>query len=161
MAFLGLTAVLQQFPLLVPASRVLGALILVALGVYFVFLRPPTRRIEGTKSAHEGSNFIFGFTLTALNPTLIATWSAATAVLHSSGLVHVREVDAFPFALGVCVGILAWFATLLNLLGRFRDRFSPRTLDRLVRAAGWLLLVAGLGLALRLVIQWPIVERHL
>jgi threonine/homoserine/homoserine lactone efflux protein len=161
MAFLGLTAVLQKFPLLVPASRVLGALILIALGGYFVLLRPPARKKEKPRLAHEGSRFIVGFTLTILNPTLIATWSAATAVLHSSGLVRVREIDAIPFGVGVGLGILGWFATLINLLGRFRSRFSQHTLDRMVRAAGWLLLVTGLGLALRLVLQWPSVERHL
>ncbi len=161
MAFLGLTAALENFPLLVPVSRVLGALILVALGTYFVLLRPPTRTVEKSEPAHEGSRFIFGFTLTLLNPTLIATWSAATTVLHSSGLVRVREVDAFPFAVGVGLGILGWFATLINLLGRFRSRFSPRTLDRMIRVAGGLLLVTGLVLALRLVLQWPTVEKHL
>ena len=36
LAFLGITAMIQRFPLLLPISRLFGCLILLALGVYFL-----------------------------------------------------------------------------------------------------------------------------
>jgi len=46
-----------------------------------------------------------------------------------------------------------WFATLLGVLQRFRARLSREVLDRLMRSAGVLFILLGLGVAARLVVR--------
>jgi len=43
---------------------------------------------------------------------------------------------AVPFAIGACSGIAGWFLTLLWAIRRYRGRFSPSVLARLVRIIG-------------------------
>jgi threonine/homoserine/homoserine lactone efflux protein len=64
------------------------------------------------------SSFALGLGLTALNPTFLATWSAAVAVLHSTGMVPASLAAAVPFAAGAGAGIFSWFAVMLALLRR-------------------------------------------
>ena len=58
-------------------------------------------------------NVLFGFSLTAVNPTLVVTWTAAVGAAHSMGVLRVRALDAFPFAAGAGTGIVAWFVLFL------------------------------------------------
>jgi threonine/homoserine/homoserine lactone efflux protein len=68
--------------------------------------------------------------------------------------LRVRALDAFPFAGGVAVGIVGWFALLLWLLSRFRSKVNPSTLDRVIRGMGVLLVLLGVALALRVIVVW-------
>ncbi len=153
MAFWGLTSVLQRFPVVLRASRIFGCVILVALGLYFVFrkrkeaapLRDQTER-AGYKSV------LFGLSVTAANPTLIVTWTAAVSAAHATGILRTRALDAFPFAGGVALGIVGWFVLLLWLLSRFRSKVNPSTIDRVIRGMGIFLIVLGLAFALRLLV---------
>jgi threonine/homoserine/homoserine lactone efflux protein len=144
--FWGFAELLQRYPLVVPVSQALGSVVLLATGTYLLLRRRydkagPSSERSQTK---RGGKFLLGFTITALNPTLLVTWTAAVTAL-SSALGHgLRTVDALPFAAGACAGIVGWFALLLTLMHKYREKFSPRTLDRLARGAG--ALVLGLGI---------------
>lgn len=94
--------------------------------------------------------FLLGLTLTALNPALIATWTAVLTAACSLDLVRLDAAAALPFSLGACSGITVWFATLLAFLGRFRARMSGGALDRARRGMAVTLLLLGLALAARL-----------
>jgi threonine/homoserine/homoserine lactone efflux protein len=150
LAFWGFSAFLVSYPWIEPVSRAAAAIILTTLGVHFYRKKPQP---EGeAKPAHKAGNkrsFFLGFTITALNPTLIATWTAAVTTVFSLGIVSFESAEALPFSLGAFSGIIGWFATLLYLLNRFRLRFSRATLDRLVHGMGILLIVLGLGVAVR------------
>jgi threonine/homoserine/homoserine lactone efflux protein len=162
LAFLGLTAMLERYPLLLPVSRILGCIILVGLGVYFIARKPTKQREE--KKAEEADkaspatsafrSFFLGLSITAVNPTLLVTWTAAVSAAHGAGLLRVNELDALPFAGGVLIGIIAWFATLLKLLTRFRKRLRPESLDRAIKVIGVLLVLAGVGFGVRTVVMW-------
>ena len=154
-AFMGMTAALSRFHWLLPASHVLGALILVGLGLVFALSRhsiadaPPPSEERG-----RGHGKIFlGFLVTAVNPTLLVSWSAVVTVLHATGWLRVEPLDAFPFAIGAGAGILGWFGLWLVLLGRFRSRLRKETLERVVRVMGWLLVVGGVGLLVRQIMR--------
>ena len=84
-----------------------------------------------------------GLGITGLNPTLIATWTAVTATAFSTGLATYSLWGAVMFAVGVFAGISLWFLLLLEGLDRFRDRVTPRTLDRIVQGMGVFLLIVG------------------
>jgi threonine/homoserine/homoserine lactone efflux protein len=161
LAFLGIAAVLHRYPLLLPVSRLLACLLLTGLGAYFL-LRPPGRS-EGhdraavrARATTDAGNALLGFSVTALNPTLIVTWTAAVGAAHATGLLRVREIDALPFAGGVATGIVAWFATLLAALARFQKKLRPETVRAIIKVMGGALLVAGVGYGVRTVLTWGV-----
>jgi threonine/homoserine/homoserine lactone efflux protein len=155
MAFWGLTAALSRFPVLLPASRVVGALLLLGLGVHFVLRKGRSPDVRSAAPARAGyRNVLFGLSLTAVNPTLLVTWTAAVSAAHSMGALRIWALDAFPFAAGAATGIVGWFALFLWLLSRFGSRVSPSTVDRIIRWMGVVLIVAGVGLAVRAVLGW-------
>ena len=90
------------------------------------------------------SGFVLGFSIVALNPTLIATWTAAATTLFSTGLVEFAPDQALPFSLAACGGIVTWFAVLIKLVRRYRDRFRVETLTTIIRLMGWFLIAIGL-----------------
>ena len=163
LAFLGLTAMLERYPLLLPVSRILGCLILVGLGGYFIARKPTKQREEEKKDAAGDKaspttsafrSFFLGLSITAVNPTLIVTWTAAVGAAHGAGLLRVNELDALPFGVGVLTGIIAWFATFLGLLTRFRKRIRTESIDKAIKVIGVLLVLAGVGVGVRTVLMW-------
>src|SRR5262245_38702058 len=70
-AFLGMTAALSRFPWLIAASRIVGALILIGLGLYFA-LRVPPEPHAGPEPRGHGAFFV-GLVVTGINPTLLAS----------------------------------------------------------------------------------------
>jgi threonine/homoserine/homoserine lactone efflux protein len=155
MAFWGLTSVLSRFPILLPASRLVGCAILMGLGAYFLF-RKAKKDSKSPKAPERVGyqNLLFGLSMTAVNPTLVVTWTAAVSAAHSTGLLRVHALDAFPFAGGVAVGIVAWFASLLWLLSHFHQKVNAKTLDKVIRGMGVILLLVGVSLAIRVVMKW-------
>jgi threonine/homoserine/homoserine lactone efflux protein len=155
MAFWGLTSVLGRFPMLLPATRLVGSTLLIGIGAHFVLRKEKAREpsIRGPEQAGL-RNIAFGASLTALNPSLLVTWTAAVSVAHATGLLTVRTSGAVPFALGSAIGIVGWFAILLWLLSHFGDRIQPRSIDRLIRWMGGLLMGVGVLLLVRGIESW-------
>lgn len=152
-AFWGLSTVLASYPVILPASRLVCALILLALGLVMAL-----RRVQGapapraTPSRGRKRSLALGFLVTAVNPTLIVTWSAAVAALHASGLVVMDQKAALPFAGAAALGIIAWFLTLLGLVARWRTRLSLVTMSRFMKIMGAALVAVGGWMAAR---AWP------
>ena len=123
--------------MLVPISRAVAVVVLTALGIVFLLRKPSAKKkAPDRRSSSFGSGLALGFTITALNPTLIATWSAAATTLFSTGLVAFKSSLALPFGLSACAGIVSWFGLLLWLVKRYRSRFSDETLNRVIKAMG-------------------------
>jgi len=151
LAFWGFAELLQRYAWLETLSNVVAAVILCALGVLFIRHQGTSAPDDSEPPPSSGRGFIVGFTIMGLNPTLLATWTAASATLLSSGLVTLGPSHAIPFSLGALVGIIAWFATLLRLVTHFRDRFSHATLALVIRSMGWMLLCVSAWFVWRLV----------
>jgi threonine/homoserine/homoserine lactone efflux protein len=151
LAFWGFSAFLTQYKWIEIVSTGAAALILSGLGLRFMFRKPPAEPPGEGVRRHVGKkrHFTLGFLLTALNPTLIATWTAAVTTVYSLQIVNFDESGALPFSIGAATGIVTWFATLLYLLKRFRARVSPGVLNRVVRVMGGFLVVLGIGIAVR------------
>lgn len=157
LAFWGFSTVLVSYPSLVPASRFVGACILVALGIY-LFARKP-KSPEHNKARDKANavgirNILLGFSMTIVNPTLIVTWTAAVGAAHSTGFMRMYQRDAWAFAVGVCAGINSWFAVLLVLVGRFKQKVTPQTIDKMIRGIGILLIVLGGIFGVRTIVRW-------
>ena len=150
-AFWGLSTILATYPVILPVSRLVGAGLLLALGLAMIL-----RRVQGAVPAPppvpgrgRKRSLALGFLVTAVNPTLIVTWSAAVAALHATGLVDMERAAALPFAGSVAAGIIAWFLTLLWLVARWRSRMSLGAMARFMRLMGAALVAAGGWMAVR------------
>jgi len=145
----GAEQVITRWPAAGAAAKIVGAVILIALGIYF--LRLKHRLPESTSGAGAVSavrEFGLGFTLVAGNISIPINWLALITIVISLGF------DPFSgppgsFSLGVALGIMAWFTVLLLLLDRFRSRFADNTLSRIMQGMGALILVTGLVALIR------------
>jgi len=151
LAFWGLSSVLARNPRVLPASEIAGGAICLILGTVLI-LRPPSAprpREEGVRTRGLKRSLAGGFFITALNPTLIVTWTAALTALHATGLFALETRRALPFAAGVLTGILAWFTTLLSLVRRYKERWSPEAIRTFIRAMGGALVAGGAYVGIR------------
>lgn len=147
LALFGLGALMHAFPALAGGLRIVGLVFLGALGIYFALTShapdaddAPAAAARGFEPGAEAASwpreFMIGFSVALLNPTLLLTWAAGVAMV-----VAVIEVDlglwekiAFPVA--VVVGIVAWFGLLLLGLRRWGRLLSPRAIDAVIRILG-------------------------
>jgi threonine/homoserine/homoserine lactone efflux protein len=155
-AFWGFSALEEKYPWMQQGSFGVAALVLIALGLRFATTRskPDAEVVAPPSNVGNKRSFLLGITITALNPTLIVTWTAAVATLRSLHWVSRDVTHALPFSIGVWAGIIAWFSVLLTLLARFKGRFHTSTLDRVVRVMGVVLVGFGLWFAVRFVMEF-------
>lgn len=151
LAFWGFGALLTRYSFVVPLSRGAAAVILAVLGV--MLARATSKDVEERHDGRDSrfGSFALGFSISALNPTLLATWTAAVATLYSTGLVGFSGAAAVPFAAGTAAGIAAWFVLLLVLVRRYRAKLAMDVLARAIRVIGWLLLFLSAWFAWRFV----------
>jgi threonine/homoserine/homoserine lactone efflux protein len=178
LALWGFATFLVDYPIVVPISKIVAALILIGLGFWFTRFVPHTpgapeevpppsghphhkhhtvpslevARVMSLQVERPVQSLGVGFSVTFLNPTLLATWAAATTTIMSFGLFPVEPSHALPFALGVVLGASGWFALLVWLLSRYRHHFSPLTLQRVIRGMGWGLTGLGIWFAIAFVL---------
>lgn len=154
-AFWGLSHLLDEYPMLGTLADGITAMILLGLSV--VFLRTPLPSEDAEALVEQPgqwrSAFALGFGVTALNPTVLGMWSAATAMLLSLGGVRAEPAGAAPFALAAGFGVYAWFAVLVRLVARFRERFSPLAMRRFIQSMGMVLLGSGTWFGYRAVVS--------
>lgn len=162
-AFWGVGAFLTSYPWVLPISKVIAGALLVGLGAMFIRRPSSSTKSDQADEADDPTSpqrglkrsLLLGFGITALNPTLIATWTTVVATTLSSGLASYSVAAAGAFALSAAAGIALWFLVFLELLSRFRDRIHRGTLDRLVQLIGVVLVGLGVwfwisvGLAMR------------
>jgi threonine/homoserine/homoserine lactone efflux protein len=157
LAFWGLGTVLYGSPSLLQASRLVGAGVMITLGLYLANRKsaPRIAETEGDSPAagRKRRGFLLGLSVTFLNPTIVVSWTMVSATVHSTGLVSPGLPSAVVFALGVGAGIVIWFATLLHLLNRFQSGLRPQTVDRVLNITGWLVVAIGVGLGVRPIAQ--------
>lgn len=145
LAFWGSSQFLARTPVLTLAARGVSALILLAVGLRLIRQNTPGPRPHPVPAAKHAtkSGILLGFTVAILNPTLLLTWMAASAVVFSSPLFTAREADPLFFSAGVGGGIVSWFCLLLWLVARARGSFHPDRLSRMVRWIGWAVLLGA------------------
>ena len=147
-ALIGAEQILTRWPNLEGPARSVGGLILLALGLYFLFQKNtlPATEEESSPAPDKAHvllrEFWLGFVLVAGNISIPFTWLAMITVAVSWGLDPVAG-PPWLFTTGVACGIVGWFALLLRILAAFRTRFQPNTHELLMKAMGILLLAVG------------------
>ena len=155
LAFWGFATFLAKYPAVLPISNALTAVILFALGGYFIVWKQKDKPPSQKEIAQRKRNtFFVGFTISALNPTLLMTWSAAIAVLYSKEIVDMRGWMAVPFGASAAAGVIGWWVVLLRLLKRYGDNVPKGALTWVVRGMGLLLLGIGAWSAIKLVLYF-------
>jgi threonine/homoserine/homoserine lactone efflux protein len=150
-AFWGFTTFLARHAIVVPISHGATAVILVAVGARFVFWKPEGHEKDGEKDKNKVGTALLGFSISALNPTLLLTWSAAVAFLYSRGLREPPPLYAVPFGLCAGAGVGGWFVVLVGLMERFGEKVPQAALTWLVRSMGFVLVVLGVWSGVKLV----------
>lgn len=129
--------------------RLIGGMLLIAIGVVYYFKRPKTLK-EASESSSRSSDIASTFLLTLTNPTTILSFLAVLAVL---GLAEHRPFYlTFFLVAGIFVGAMLWWILLAFISGRFRDRFNDRAVVWLNRIAAGAIGAFGLitmGLAVK------------
>ena len=147
-AVIGAESILTRWPNLESPARIVGAVILLALGIYFLAKKatlPPLGDGEDANTEEPGTllkEFSLGFGLVAGNISIPFTWLGMITIAISWGLDPLAG-PAWLFSLAVALGIMGWFTLLLKLLTAFRTRIQPTTHERLMKAMGILLLAMG------------------
>ena len=144
LAFWGFSHYLARYPLVAGFSRGITAVILLLIGIRLIRRREEASP-KSPASARNGirNGLLLGLTISLLNPTLILTWTVASGMVLASHLFRVNPQGALPFSAGVCLGILGWFALLLHLVVRYRARFHPDSLGRLLVWMGWFVILVA------------------
>jgi threonine/homoserine/homoserine lactone efflux protein len=145
-AFYGVGVLFERFAWVGPVSRLVAAFALVVVGILLV--RMKHEQAEPIAERAGARHLALGFTISAFNPGLISTWSAASAVVYSSGLGPFSNTHAPIFAIGVLTGILAWFTLLVRVVEQRHATSSPR-FAAILRTTGATLILIGLSLFAR------------
>ncbi len=139
----GAGQVLGRWPAVGPVADVVGGLILIALGVYFLRLKKRLPAADQDSEALSTSReFVLGFVLVAGNIAIPVNWLALITIVISLGLNPFTGPPG-SFSLGVALGIMAWFTVLLLLLNHFRSRLTDQTLTRIMQVMGAMLIITG------------------
>jgi threonine/homoserine/homoserine lactone efflux protein len=120
------------------AYAVLGGMILLE-----ALLRKRRRTVPSTMAAPRTRAFASGLVRGLTNPTLVINWTAVIAALSAAGVLARGPLAGALFAVGVGLGVSAWFGTLAYLAARARgDRLTP-WLRAVTFATGSMLVVVG------------------
>lgn len=149
LAFWGFSAFLVRYPWIERAAHFGASVMFIVLGVYFYRKRHMVPRENAAVATRKKRSFLLGLTITAMNPTLIATWTFTVTTVYSFGIVTFDARNALPFSAGALVGIVSWFACLLYLLDRFRTSVPQLAVQRTLHVMAIVLLVVGVVLGVQ------------
>ena len=139
LAYLGLDFFLSRYPVQASILRIIAACILIAFAMYS-FFDGHSHKPKNMSPKYAGANFLLGLSIAGLNPTFLVTWAGAVTVARSAGLIS--GIHAAPgFALGVIIGPILWFSTLLKVLTRHVESAHPDVLKIYEKALPVVLLI--------------------
>ena len=110
--------------------------------------------VPGEASRKAGWNvpFFVGALQGAANPALIVNWTLLTGFLVGHRLLSTGPGPAAGFALGIGVGVFAWFVVLAELVVRLRNHPAGEWIRKSTTVAGALLVAFGLFFSLKTVV---------
>jgi threonine/homoserine/homoserine lactone efflux protein len=120
--------------------RLVGGILLVAIGVSYYFKRPQSLSAQKQGEA-EHSDYVSTLLLTLTNPTTVLSFLAILATLG------MKEDRASWLTLllvaGIFCGSMLWWIVLISIINRVRDRIDDHTMVWMNRVAG--VAIGGFG----------------
>jgi len=150
LAMLGAEQIMSRWPAAEGIAKIVGAVILLALGIYFLTRKSsvPPKDQEPELQVNLLKEFWIGFSLVAGNISVPLNWLALLTIAVGLGF-HPEAAPPLLFVTGVALGITAWFALLLKLLSTFRSRLSSNKIQWIMRSMGLLLILTAVLTYLR------------
>lgn len=145
LAVFGFGHLFQRYPAVEPIAKLLGGVLMLGLGIMFMRSKPShiPNASDIRHPQRKATPFFMGFSIAALNPTLILSWSGVTAILYAwLGAFTFLEQCLFPVTVGT--GIFLWFMVMLMLMQRYQGRFRPERLNGVIRIFGICMAIAGI-----------------
>jgi len=142
LALVGAEQLMERWPAAEGVAKVVCAVILVGLGIYFFTRKASVPSAEDKANIVENyyKDFWLGFSLVGGNISVPLNWLGFLTIAVGMGF-HPEEASPVVFIAGVALGIIGWFALLLKLLDIFRSRISHQHIQWIMRAMGLLLVV--------------------
>jgi threonine/homoserine/homoserine lactone efflux protein len=146
LAMAGVSELMSRYAVVEMCARIIGIVILLALGVHFARFTIAPRAADPAHHTHEASRkaAALGFSISAANPVLILTWSGSIATLLSFARLRFDVAERALFVVGVFAGMFGWFHLFLWMLRRWRDRITLRAAQWSVRFAGSAMIVLAI-----------------
>ena len=138
-------ALLAHSETLIRAAGIAGACILLLVGA---LLAAAPNALTRLASGNETFSLRAGFLATALNPTLLATWTVVVTSLYGQAWLSGGFVQGLSFGLGVALGSFGWFALVVSAVRHLDTRIARYRLP-LLRGLGLVLSIAALVLLVR------------
>ena len=156
-AFAGFAELFQR-PLVRAIMELFSFLLVLWLGIKYLRVGhlEVDQRIERLEhlveeKLHPHTAFWTGFVRVLANPGVLLLWIGITGSLVAHQVLRATTPCKLMFCSGVAVAGATWFTGLSWMVSRGHGRFSERTLRRISRASGLLLLVTALLIASRLI----------
>jgi threonine/homoserine/homoserine lactone efflux protein len=151
-AIWGFSRFLSHLDNMLLISNAIAAVILAGLGVYFLRSKKMRTPQKSSRSSPSGSikAFFLGMGISAINPSLIATWTASITTLYSMNLFTFTDANSILFAGGVGLGIFVWFVVLLKLIAKYRERLNSGIIDKILTGVGIALLILAVWMVIRI-----------
>ncbi|HRE39727.1 MAG TPA: LysE family transporter [Ignavibacteria bacterium] len=92
------------------------------------------------------TNFMTGVLLCLSSVTLPASWIAFVSYFKGLGIIDSHFMTGFLFGVGVLVGAVLWFYTLVKLISKNSYRIKPETISKINVSVGVLLIMLGIAL---------------
>ena len=121
--------------------RVLGGLLLMAIGVYYLRKPAVSTAIKVTGGV-EHSDYSSTLLLTLTNPTTVLSFLAVLTGLGTGG--HQQWWLTFLLVGGIFAGSMLWWVALVLIVNHLRDRFNPQSFRWMNRIAGIAIGLFGL-----------------
>jgi arginine exporter protein ArgO len=107
-----------------------------------IIKKKPAPQIKSNLTA----NFFTGVLLCLSSVTLPASWIAIVSFLKGYGVIESNIFSGFAFAVGVMLGTIAWFYTLVKVISAKAHKITPSALNKLNISVGIILISLGIFL---------------
>ena len=147
LAWWGVGALIAPYPIIKPISLIIGAILLLVIGALMALKTPVRSESDEEVDVDSRGGLATGFLITIVNPTLIATYGTAVAMITAAADVGVGPGEALIFGLATFVGAALWFYIMMRLITHYSARFSTQTIDRIGRGMGVFIIAVGFWFA--------------
>lgn len=122
-----------------------GSVILLAIGIYYLFKKVKVNYQNSTSKRHNTGYFLKGFIMCIFNPAILLYWLSVTSgVVSISGALNPKTI--LPFFGSILITQFSLDVLKAYYANKLRYRIKEKTIARLNRIAGILILIFALRL---------------
>lgn len=122
-----------------------GSVILLAIGIYYLFKKVKVNYQKSTSKRHNTGYFLKGFIMCIFNPAILLYWLSVTSgVVSISGALNPKTI--LPFFGSILITQFSLDVLKAYYANKLRYRIKEKTIARLNRIAGILILIFALRL---------------